>query len=274
MKNIVLQTFLMKTIKIKRIQRTAFHWLGPHSQLGLTALSWSRLQVYNERSETNPPDEIFCYRGGQPGHKSPFCRNQPSKCKICGRTDRVEKFCQNCKKNFRVNKGKGKKETKIENATLSEKELAKHRKLLGEYQGSAASGSCDKTDPRHFVHALLGGRQRIALINTGAAVSITNIPLEATSDSLYIKGLNGKEVYNKSSPTPLPLANSENVYWTKFWVGENTVGKIIGVDILKDLEDDVLLSKDKIVLGCNETICLSRSGLHCDLDALQEKLLV
>lgn len=43
------------------------------------------------------------------------------------------------------------------------------------------------------------------------------------------------------------------------------VGMIIGVDILKNLEADVLLSKDKPVLGCNETIRLSESGPHHDL---------
>lgn len=32
----------------------------------------------------------------------------------------------------------------------------------------------------------------------------------------------------------LTFANADNVYWTEFWVGENTVGTISGVDILKD----------------------------------------
>lgn len=93
-------------------------------------------------------------------------------------------------------------------------------------------------------------------------MSITNIDLETTSESLYIEGLNGKTVYHKSVPVPFSIANSENVYWTEFWVGKNTVGTIIGVDILRELEADVLLSKDKLVLGCNETIRLSQSGPH------------
>lgn len=75
-------------------------------------------------------------------------------------------------------------------------------------------------------------------------MSITNIPFETISDSLYIEGINGKNVHHKSVPVPLTLADSDNVYWTEFWVGKNTVGTIIGVDILKDLQADVLLSKD------------------------------
>jgi hypothetical protein len=32
---------------------------------------------------------------------------------------------------------------------------------------------------------------------------------------------------------------------------------------MKELEADVLLSKDKFVIGCNETVCLSESDVCC-----------
>lgn len=86
-------------------------------------------------------------------------------------------------------------------------------------------------------------------------MSITDIPLETTSETLYIEGLNGKEVYYISVATPFVLANTENVCWTEFWVGKNTVGTIIGVDIFKKLEAE-------LVLGCNNTIVLSQAGPH------------
>lgn len=79
---------------------------------------------------------------------------------------------------------------------------------------------------------------------------------------LCIEGLNVKKVYYKSVPVPLVFANSDNVYWTEFWVGENTVGTFIGV--LKNVEADVLLSADKLVLGCSETVLFSHAGPHHD----------
>jgi len=110
----------------------------------------------------------------------------------------------------------------------------------------------------------------MALIDTGATVSITDLDLEITPETLYIEGLNGKTVFHKSVSVPLMLSDSDKVYWTEFWVGNNSVGTIIGVDILKELEDDVLLSEDKLVLGCNETIRLSHSGPHHERCAVAE----
>jgi len=97
-----------------------------------------------------------------------------------------------------------------------------------------------------YVSALVGGRKCEMLVDTGAAISVTNLPLPHTNKMVYLTGIGGSRTPAYLSETTLVEIN--NLYIPmKFYVCPNDEGTILGNDLMKEYNVLIDCGKGRLV---------------------------
>ncbi|XP_062926799.1 uncharacterized protein LOC134358479 [Mobula hypostoma] len=141
-----------------------------------------------------------CSACRQPGHPAKDCwtRYKAVKeliCYSCGLSGHGWRQCP---------KGRGKTQAKVTADTQSLTPSATSMTVdqikelvtapLRAEKNVAVGSTASAGDLRMYTTALLGGRQCNMLVDTGASVSITDLPLPTTGQASYIRGVGGKTV--------------------------------------------------------------------------------
>jgi len=96
------------------------------------------------------------------------------------------------------------------------------------------------------VSALVGGRQYEMLVDTGASISITNLPLPTPNKMMYLTGIGGTKTPASLSETT--LVQIHNLYIPmRFYVCQNNEGTIMGNDLMNEYEVPIDCGKGNLI---------------------------
>jgi len=96
------------------------------------------------------------------------------------------------------------------------------------------------------VAARIGGRQCEMLVDTGAAVSITDLTLPCTNAMVYLTGVGGERTPAYLSETTLVEINNRYIPM-RFYVCPNNEGTIMGNDLMREYQVLVDCGKGRLI---------------------------
>ena len=121
-----------------------------------------------------------------------------------------------------------------------------YRPTLVEISQPVAPIQNRKEGERIYVDALVGGRECHMLVDTGAAISVTNLPLPLTNKRIHIIGVGGERIPAYLSETTLVEINHKYIPM-QFYVCQNNEGTIMGNDLMREYQVLIDCGKGKLI---------------------------